>query len=72
MTDKEILDEVYRQLKEPLHKMPQSCRAHVWKHKIAIRFIEREWQREDEIEEELDKLETSYYEGKKIVPRHKK
>ena len=61
MTDKEILDEVYRQLNEPLGEMPQECRGWVWKVKIAKQFIEREWQRSDEIEQELDKLENIYY-----------
>jgi hypothetical protein len=42
MTDKEILDDVYKQLSEPVTEMPIEYRGWVWKCKIAAKFIEDE------------------------------
>ena len=54
MNDTQILREVYRRLKE-------SDDPHGWKTNPlkdgVTSFIEREWQREDEIKAKLDKIE---------------
>ena len=48
MTDKEILDEVYNQLKTPVSEMPIEYRAWVWKCKLIQKFIEDEWQKRED------------------------
>ena len=56
MNDKEILEEVYRRVvsiaKNGDANVPSQVRFKEFKE-----FIEREWQREDEIEVKLDKIE---------------
>ena len=54
MKDKEILEEVHRKL-ESIHSFEDLFVNH---HIQAVRsFIEEEWQKEDEIEAKLDKIE---------------
>lgn len=48
MTDEEILEEVYNQLKAPLHESPVEYRAWVWKVKLIQKFIEDERQKRDD------------------------
>jgi hypothetical protein len=48
VTDKEILEEVYKQLKIPVSEMPVEYRAWVWKAKLIQKFIEDEWERRDD------------------------
>lgn len=48
MTEEEILEEVYNQLKAPLHESPVEYRAWVWKVKLIQKFIEDERQKRDD------------------------
>ncbi len=63
MSDKEILDEVYRRIVAIARNGDANVPSQV-RFKEFRDFIEAEWQRVDEIEAKLDKIEAKEY-GKK-------
>jgi len=56
MNDKEILEEVYRRLQDFSSSFGREGHLGVNRYDIKD-FIEQEWQREDEIEAKLNKIE---------------
>ena len=63
MSDKQILDEVYKRLLAERKKYKSQVQGWLFGDPL-ISFIETEWQRADEIEAKLDKIEAKEH-GKK-------